>query len=57
MSVLLLRCFAGANWLGYNTTDERESKIPRNRVGCYAISETSKDKFCNLGKDKCWMKG
>lgn len=53
MSVLLLRCVVGANWLGYNTTDERESKIPRSRVGCCAISETTEDKYCNLGKGRC----
>jgi hypothetical protein len=37
--------------------DERESHTSHNRVGYYAVSKTSKDKYYNLGKDSCWMKG
>lgn len=57
VSVLLLRSFVSAYWLGYNMIDERESHTSHNRVGYYAVSKTSKDKYYNLGKDSCWMKG
>jgi hypothetical protein len=57
VSFLLLRYFLSANWLGYNTIDENESKIPHKSIGCYTTSKTSKDKYCNLGKYRFWIKG